>query len=44
MIIEQTDCCTILKPDGDKVVNKKEIIVNFHNDFNKNYVNFIMLI
>jgi len=40
MIIEQTDCCTIVKPVGDKVVNKKEIIVNFLNDFNKNYINF----
>lgn len=40
MIIEQSDCYTILKPDGDKVVNKKEIIINFHNDFNKIYINF----
>ncbi len=40
MLIEQTDSYTLLKPDADKIVNKKEIITNFYNLFNKNYINF----
>lgn len=40
MMINQTDSYTILRPKNGKSVNKKELILNFHKDFNEKYINF----